>query len=239
MSSPAGNHYSTVGDFLKLADALLTHRLLDSARSSAVLGMRYASGTDFRANGGGPGVNAEFSIFPSGYAVVVLSNYDPPAATSVAEHVRSLLVASSPENVPQRPLAALSGQQAPAGLRQEIDGLLAAMVAALKADPARVAGFYTDDASILGGGSRYVGRAEVDQYWREATMFADWTLEVIEVGGEPKAPWVRGRSTLVGNSGRRMATEFIGLLKRQPDGRLKFYVDMFVAASPGMRRPGG
>jgi ketosteroid isomerase-like protein len=219
MSSPAGNHYSTVGDFLKLADALLTHRLLDSARSSAVLGMRYASGTDFRANGGGPGVNAEFSIFPSGYAVVVLSNYDPPAATSVAEHVRSL--------------------QAAAGLRLEIDGLLAAMVAALKADPASVAGFYTDDASILGGGSRYVGRAEVDQYWREATMFADWTLEVIEVGGEPKAPWVRGRSTLVGNSGRRMATEFIGLLERQPDGRLKFYVDMFVAASPGMRRPGG
>jgi hypothetical protein len=32
-----------------------------------------------------------------------------------------------------------------------------------------------------------------------------------------------------------MVTEFVGLLKRQPDGTLKFYVDMYVAASPGMR----
>ena len=124
-------------------------------------------------------------------------------------------------------------------LREEVEALNAAMVAALKKDPATVARFYTDDASILGGGSRYVGRAEVDQYWREATMFADWTLEVIEVGGDGQTPWVRGRSTLLGKSGRRMATEYIGLLKRGPDGQLRFYVDMFVAASAGMRPAGG
>jgi ketosteroid isomerase-like protein len=123
-------------------------------------------------------------------------------------------------------------------LRQEVDSLLTAMVAAFKAEPASVARFYTDDGSILGGGQRAVGREQIDQYWRDATMFADWRLEVLEVGGEGPTPWVRGRSTLHGRSGRMMVTEFVGLLKRQPDG-LKFYVDMYVATSPGMRRVPG
>jgi hypothetical protein len=41
---------------------------------------------------------------------------------------------------------------------------------------------------------------------------------------------------LQGQSGRRMETDYIGILRRQPDGSLKFYVDMYVAASPGMAR---
>jgi ketosteroid isomerase-like protein len=128
-------------------------------------------------------------------------------------------------------------QQTP--LRQEVESLLTAMVAAFKAEPASVARFYSDDASIMGGGGRHVGREQIDKYWREATMFADWKLEVLEVGGDGPMPWVRGRSTLYAKSGRTMVTEFVGLLKRQPDG-LKFYVDIYVAASPGMRRtPGG
>ena len=130
---------------------------------------------------------------------------------------------------------AASAQAKP--LREEVEALNVAMVAALKKDPASVARFYTDDASILGGGSRYVGRSEVDQYWRDATMFADWTLEIIEVGGDGRSPWVRGRSTLLGKSGRRMVTEYIGLLKRGPDGQLRFYVDMFVSAAAA--RPAG
>jgi hypothetical protein len=91
MSGPAGDHYSTVGDFLKLANALLTHRLLDSTRTAALLGPRFAAGQDFRANGGGPGTNAEFSIYPGGEVIVVLSNYDPPAGTVVAQYFRSLI----------------------------------------------------------------------------------------------------------------------------------------------------
>jgi D-alanyl-D-alanine carboxypeptidase len=90
-SGPAGGHYSTAGDLLHLAQALASHRLLDSARTAAVYGARYAAGDDFRANGGGPGVNAEFSIFPSGDVMVVLSNYDPPAATEVAQFIRGRL----------------------------------------------------------------------------------------------------------------------------------------------------
>jgi CubicO group peptidase (beta-lactamase class C family) len=89
MSGPAGDHYSTVDDLLALAHALLAHRLLDSARTTALLGARYAAGSDFRANGGGPGANAELSIFPTGEIMVVLSNYDPPAATSVAQFIRA------------------------------------------------------------------------------------------------------------------------------------------------------
>jgi len=95
MSSPAGDHYSTVGDFLKLANALTSGRLLDAAHTAAVLGARYASGDDFRANGGGPGVNAELSIYPSGDVMVVLSNYDPPGATVVAQYIRSLLASNA------------------------------------------------------------------------------------------------------------------------------------------------
>lgn len=95
MSGPAGDHYSTVGDFLKLATALTSYRLLDSTRTTALLGARYASGSDFRANGGGPGVNAEFSIFPSGEVMIVLSNYDPPAATGIAQYIRSLIAPAS------------------------------------------------------------------------------------------------------------------------------------------------
>jgi ketosteroid isomerase-like protein len=120
-------------------------------------------------------------------------------------------------------------------LERDAQALTSAMVAAFKADPASVAKFYTDDASILGGGQRAVGREQIDAYWRGATMFADWKLEVLEVGGDGASPWMRGRSTLQGKSGRTMVTEFVGLLKRQPDGTLKFYVDMYVAASPGMR----
>ena len=98
ISGPAGDHYSTVGDFVKLARAILDRKLLDSARTTALLGDRYARGVDFRANGGGPGTNAEFSIFPSGDIMVVLSNYDPPAATTVARFIRSRLLPVGAQN---------------------------------------------------------------------------------------------------------------------------------------------
>jgi D-alanyl-D-alanine carboxypeptidase len=95
-SGPAGGHLSTAGDFLKLASAIGSHRLLDSAHTRMLYGSRWADGRDFRANGGGPGVNAEFSIFPAGQVMVVFSNYDPPAATEVAEYIRSRLAPTGP-----------------------------------------------------------------------------------------------------------------------------------------------
>jgi ketosteroid isomerase-like protein len=114
-----------------------------------------------------------------------------------------------------------------AALRTEIDALNAAMVTAFKRDPAAVAAFYTDDAAIIGGGQRHQGRAAVDAYWKNASMFKEWTLETIETGGPRDVPWQYGRSVIVGQSGRRMETYFLGLLQRQPSGELKFRADVF------------
>jgi len=216
VSSPAGDHYSTVGDFLKLANALVSHRLLDSTRTAAVLGARYAAGSDFRANGGGPGVNAEFSIYPSRDVLVVFSNYDPPAATAIAQYVRSLLASNS----------------APASIRTEVDSLHSAMMAAFKRSPPGVAQFYTDDARIIGMGTHRSGRAEVQQYWSQGLGATDWLLEVVEVGGARDAPWVLGRSVVVGNGGRRMITDYLAILARGTDGRLRYRIDLFTPSEP-------
>jgi ketosteroid isomerase-like protein len=124
--------------------------------------------------------------------------------------------------------ARIAGQPAPAAsLRTEIEALNAAMTAALTREPAAVAAFYGDTAAIIGGGQRLQGRAAVDEYWKGATMFEKWTLETLETGGPANAPWQYGRSILHGRSGRTMETYFVGLLRRQPSGDLKFQVDAF------------
>jgi CubicO group peptidase (beta-lactamase class C family) len=216
MASPAGDYFTTASDLLKLATALTTHRLLDSAHTAAFLGARYASGNDYRANGGGPGVNAEFSIYPSGDVVAVLSNYDPPSATAVAEHIRGLLRGAP--------------KSAQSALRAEVDSLHAAMVAAFKRSAAGVAQFYTDDAVIQGMGRRLKGRAQVDQYWQQFSGALGWSLEILEFGGTRDSPWLLGRSTLVSSSGMRQATDYVGVLERGTDGKLRYRVDFFSRA---------
>lgn len=124
-------------------------------------------------------------------------------------------------------LAAWLVQPPAATLRADVDALNARMVAAFKRDPASVAAFYTDHAAIIGAGQRHQGRAGVDAYWKGATMFTDWSLETLETGGHPDAPWQYGRSVINGQSGRTMETYFVGLLRRQQDGELKFQVDAF------------
>ena len=111
--------------------------------------------------------------------------------------------------------------------RQEIEKLNAAMMAALKSDPAAVAAHYGDNAIIVGGGQRYQGRAAIDSYWKGAAMFTDWSLEVIDSGGPANAPWQFGRSVLTSRSGGKAQTYFIGLLRRGPGGELKFFADAF------------
>jgi CubicO group peptidase (beta-lactamase class C family) len=45
-------------------------------------------------NGGGPGINSTFTVYPElGYTIVVMSNYDPPSATKVTSKVREMLTA--------------------------------------------------------------------------------------------------------------------------------------------------
>jgi ketosteroid isomerase-like protein len=126
---------------------------------------------------------------------------------------------------------------AQAPLKTQIDSLHAAMVAAFAADPASTTKFYTDDAAVVGGGMRVVGRAGVDNYWKQISPGSTWQLEVLDVGGIPEAPWVHGRSTLRSGSGRTSITEYIGLLQRGLDGQLRFRVDAYAggqaSAAPG------
>ncbi len=106
----AGGGYSTAGDLLAFANALVGQKLLD-AQYTALLttgkvgtprGDKYAYGFSdemmsdgvrcFGHGGGAPGMNGELRICtPSGYTIIVLANMDPPAATSLADFVASRL----------------------------------------------------------------------------------------------------------------------------------------------------
>jgi CubicO group peptidase (beta-lactamase class C family) len=80
--SSAGGGYSTADDLLKLVVALKAGVLgaSDASRSVAESGVGIA--------GGAPGINAYVETLPkTGHVVVVLSNYDPPAAMNVGRRI--------------------------------------------------------------------------------------------------------------------------------------------------------
>jgi CubicO group peptidase (beta-lactamase class C family) len=76
--SSAGGGYATAADLERLAQALISRRL-DIGRPI---------GPGLAIGGGAPGINAFLQIdTKSGYVLVVLSNYDPPAAEDVAKTI--------------------------------------------------------------------------------------------------------------------------------------------------------
>jgi CubicO group peptidase (beta-lactamase class C family) len=101
----AGGGYSTVGDFLKFATALMGHKLLDAAHTELLITgkvdagpqSKYAYGfADARKDGlgwighsgGAPGMSGDLRIYPkSGYVVVALSNVGAAAAPQVTGFV--------------------------------------------------------------------------------------------------------------------------------------------------------
>ncbi len=101
----AGGGYSTVGDLMRFAEALLQHKLLDPAHTRLVTtgkvetpqGGKYAYGfadeTEdgarwFGHGGGAPGMNGALRIFPdSGYVIAALANMDPPAAVRLVDFI--------------------------------------------------------------------------------------------------------------------------------------------------------
>jgi CubicO group peptidase (beta-lactamase class C family) len=105
----AGGGYSTVGDLLRFAQALASHRILsaqwieEATREKGKSGKGYGygygfvtgskGGVQFFGHGGGaPGMNGELRVYPeSGTVVAVLSNLDPPAATRVADWLEQRL----------------------------------------------------------------------------------------------------------------------------------------------------
>jgi CubicO group peptidase (beta-lactamase class C family) len=114
----AGGGYSTVGDFVRFADALMSHELLSPASTELLLagkvdlgyGVRYAfgffdsrdeSGNGWVGHGGGfPGMNGDLRIYPrSGYVVAVLANVDPPAVQRISDYLDPRLPTESQERV--------------------------------------------------------------------------------------------------------------------------------------------
>jgi CubicO group peptidase (beta-lactamase class C family) len=107
----AGGGYSTVGDLVKFAEALMSHKLLNAENTDLLLkgkvevgpGRMYAYGfEDARKegegsvghSGGAPGMNGDLRIFPkSGYVIAVLSNLDPPAASQESTFIETRIAA--------------------------------------------------------------------------------------------------------------------------------------------------
>lgn len=110
--SSAGGGYSTLDDMLKFGQALIDHKLLSKQYTDIVLSNQMPAGQPpagygffsvqangaraFGNNGGGPGTNSTFSVYPElGYTVVVMSNYDPPSASKVNGKIKDLLSTNS------------------------------------------------------------------------------------------------------------------------------------------------
>ncbi len=94
--SPAGGGYSTARDLLRFVRALREGRILDLTAVNAAFGIGFGRGGGgdgipaLGVGGGGPGVNAMLDFGPES-TVVILSNYDPPAAQTAARGVRRLV----------------------------------------------------------------------------------------------------------------------------------------------------
>jgi CubicO group peptidase (beta-lactamase class C family) len=92
--SSAGGGYSTAQDLLKFASAIEGKTFKVPAALLSVqdpmVGGLFRGGLGFA--GGAPGINSTIdSALAGGYTLIVLSNYDPPAAQAAAAHIRGLL----------------------------------------------------------------------------------------------------------------------------------------------------
>ena len=90
--SSAGSAQSTVADLLLYTQALDAGKLI----SPATMATLDIHPDDMGIAGGAPGLNASLdtgikSAGPASYAVVVLSNFDPPYAERLSEEIRGLL----------------------------------------------------------------------------------------------------------------------------------------------------
>jgi CubicO group peptidase (beta-lactamase class C family) len=244
--NPAGGGYSTAADLFRFARALRAGRLLGPKMTQYVLDGTFAGdpkwgfalreqiagGHRFLGNGGGaPGVNAEFRFEPAGaYTVVVLSNSSPPSATNLLTAIVNRIADIVPTAAPGAQTMPAAARQAPStGLRGEIETLHDEMMSAFRDQPANVARYYTDSARILGGGRRYNATEQVRTYFSRVPSGAEWILEIIDVGGSAAEPWVLGRSTLGRAGTEGMTVDYLAILRRGADGKLRYHIDMFTA----------
>jgi hypothetical protein len=71
----------------------------------------------------------------------------------------------------------------------------------------------------------------ISAYWSQIAGATSWTPDIIDVGGSRDEPWVLGRSTLTGRSGQPMVTDYLAILRRDANGKLEYYIDMFTSAA--------
>jgi CubicO group peptidase (beta-lactamase class C family) len=106
---PAGGGYSTAPDLLRFARALRGNKLLKPEMTELITcgkvdargGVRYGyaffdeviNGKTVRGHSGGaPGINSDMKIFWDGsYTVIVMGNYDPPAAQMLSRQIAEFL----------------------------------------------------------------------------------------------------------------------------------------------------
>lgn len=244
--NPAGGGYSIAADLFRFSRALRSGRLLKPTMTRYVLDGTFAENPKwgfalreqqagrhrFLGNGGGaPGVNAEFRFEPAGaYTVVVLSNSSPPSATNLLTAIVDRIARVEHGAAPPAPGDPAPAPQTPStALRKEVEALHSEMMSAFRDQPANVARYYTDDARILGGGRRYNGTEEVRAYFSQVAPGANWTLTIVDVGGSAAEPWVLGRSTLGRAGTEGMTVDYLAVLRRGADGRLRYHIDMFTA----------
>lgn len=105
--SPAGGGYSTAVDLFNFARSLRTYKLLNQQFTEKITsgqvdapfgkygyGFEIGAGGSIRGHSGGaPGINSDLKIlWEKDYIVVLMSNYDPPAAQDLAEQIASFLL---------------------------------------------------------------------------------------------------------------------------------------------------
>ena len=173
--SAAGGGYSTAGDLLALDRALRRGALLDTTS----LGRFTVTGPDggrMLANGGGPGANFEF-VRAGDHTILVLSNYDPPAATRLRQRLSALLGERNKR------------------VRGEIERLNRSMMEAWGlGDAAALAEHGSEEARLIGSTGRVLeGGGGRHRYWQSLPMRdGTWTLEVPEAGGSPDLAYQLG-----------------------------------------------
>lgn len=119
--SSAGGGYSTLDDMLKFALALENNKLLSKKFTEIVTTGKfdvggpvgkYAYGFSDKIfggrrivghNGGGPGIGANFDMFPElGYTAIIFSNLDSPAMFPIITKIRELIPGVAPPASPQQ-----------------------------------------------------------------------------------------------------------------------------------------
>ena len=112
--TPAGGGFSTAGDLLRFANALQENKFLDVyytklmttgrivtpfGREAYGFGVQTINGNQcFGHNGSGRGVNGDLEIcLDSKYAIVVVTNIDPPAAEQISAFIAARLPVTHPD----------------------------------------------------------------------------------------------------------------------------------------------